>query len=404
MTYLLILLLYIRQLLLINNKLKTDKQMKHFYKLLAMTAIISIIFSGCSKDDPIIDEDELPSQTVTSIEGLYLLNQGNMNTNKASLDYYDYSSGVYRKDIFSEANPDAVMGLGDVGNDLGVYGSKLYAVINNSNKIEILDVATAERKKVIDTHIDNPRYITFANGKAYVTAYGSSVNGFVAEIDTTTLEITKTVEVGRQPEELAVVDGKLYVANSGWVSAPEYETTVSVIDLNSFKVIDKIEVAPNLQRVKADKYGNLYVSSQGDFDEIPSNLFVIDTKKGEIKKSLDIPTSNLTIVGDTAYVISSVFSMDTYKYDLGYHLIDIKKEEVLDDSFLQESVKKDIEMPYSIAVDPITRNIYITDARDFASPGTLYCIDKEGAEKFTRVTGDIPASIAFRYSTKTIEN
>ena len=126
------------------------------------------------------------------------------------------------------------------------------------------------------------------------------------------------------------------------------------------------------------------MSSQGDFDEIPSNLFVIDTKKEEVKKSLDIPTSNLTIVGDTAYVISSVFSMDTYKYDLGYHLIDIKKEEVLDDSFLQESVKKDIEMPYSIAVDPITRNIYITDARDFASPGTLYCIDKEGAEKFTR--------------------
>lgn len=376
--------------------------MKHFYKLLAITAILSIIFSGCSKDDPIIDadEDQLPSQTVTSIAGFYLLNQGNMNTNKASLDYYDYSSGLYRKNIFGEANPDAVMGLGDVGNDLGIYGSKLYAVINNSNKIEILDATTAERKKVIDTNIDNPRYITFANGKAYVTAYGSSMNGFVAEIDTTTLEITKTVEVGRQPEELAVVDGKLYVANSGWASAPKYETTVSVIDLNSFKVIDKIDVAPNLQRVKADKYGNLYVSSQGDFDEIPSNLFVIDTKKGDVKKSLDVPVSNLTIVGDTAYVISSVFSMETYEYDISYQLIDIKKEELLDGSFLPSSVSDEIEMPYEIAVDPASKDIYITDARDFASPGNLYCIDKEGVVKFTKGTGYIPAQIAFVYTEK----
>ena len=76
--------------------------MKHFYNLLALIAILSITFTGCSKDDSIIDseEEQLPPQTVTSIDGFYLLNQGNMNSNNASLDFYDYSSGKFRTNIF----------------------------------------------------------------------------------------------------------------------------------------------------------------------------------------------------------------------------------------------------------------------------------------------------------------
>ena len=383
--------------------------MKHFYNLMAIVAMLSVLFTGCRKDDIIPNEEEqLPSQTVTSVVGFYLLNQGNMNMNKASLDYYDYASGKYRSNVFGEANPEATLGLGDVGNNVGVYGSKLYAVINKSNKLEIMNAATSKRLKTID--IKNARYVTFAGSKAYVSAYGggvdlgeNSVNGFVVEIDTATMAITNKVEVGRQPEELAVVNNKLYVANSGGYSAPNYESTVSVIDLTSFTVTKKIEVAPNLERLRSDKYGDLYVSSRGDYDKIPSKLFVIDTGKGEVKKSFDVPTSNLTIVGDTAYIISTSFSMKTYEWEIDYHQIDIKKEEILKDSFLSKSVIKEIEMPYGIAVDPISKDIYITDVRDFASPGKLYFIDKKGDLKFTKGTGDVPVDIAFVYKTTKIE-
>ena len=84
-------------------------------------------------------------------------------------------------------------------------------------------------------------------------------------------------------------------------------------------------------------------------------------------------------------------------------MVDIKKEELLEDSFLPESVSNEIEMPYGVAVDPFSKNIYITDARDYVSPGTLYCIDKNGALKFTVKTGDIPAHFAFVYKTTIVE-
>ncbi len=372
--------------------------MKHLYNLLALVALLSTLITACSKDDPIIDgDDDLPSQTVTAIDGFYLLNQGNMNTNTASLDFYDFTSGKYQSNVFSNTNPEAVLGLGDVGNDLAIYGSKLYAVINKSSKVEIMDAKTAKRIKVVD--VDNARFITFAEGKAYVSAYGSSLNGFVAEIDTATFEISRTVEVGRQPEQLAVVDGKIYVANAGWASAPDYETSLSVIDLNSFSVINKIEVGTNLLHVKADEYGDLYVSSQGDFGAVTSKLLVVDTKTDMVKKTFDVPVANLTIVDDLAYIVSSTYDWETYSNITGYHQIDVKNEVLLNGSFLPKSISDEISSPSALAVDPASKFIYIADALDYASPGKLYCINKDGDLQFTKVTGNVPASIAFRYTT-----
>ena len=382
--------------------------MKTMYRLWIVLAI-SIALSGCRKDDPVIPEEEilLPPQTVTTVKGLYLLNEGNMNMNKASLDYYDYATGRYRRNVYGQANPEATLGLGDVGNDLGIYGSKLYAVINCSNKVEVMNVATSKRLKVIN--VKNCRYVTFANGKAYVSAYDGDVqlgvnspNGFVAEIDTTTLVITRTVMVGRQPEEMAVVGNKLYIANSGGYSPPYYERIISVIDLNTFTKIKDIDVAPNLHRLKADAYGDLYVSSRGDYFDIPSKLFAIDTQTDAVKKTFDIACANLTIVGDTAYIIGSEFSYTTFDWTINYSMINVKTETLSEGSFLPKAVSDAIKVPYGIAVDPASKNIYITDATDYVSPGKLYCVDKYGNTVFTVTTGDIPAHITFVYKTNSL--
>ena len=75
---------------------------------------------------------------------------------------------------------------------------------------------------------------------------------------------------------------------------------------------------------------------------------------------------------------------------------------MLDGSFLPQAVSDAIKMPYGVAVDPVSTNIYITDAGDYVSPGTLYCIDIDGNTKFTVTTGDIPAHFAFEFKTTII--
>ena len=369
--------------------------------LAAVLAVVTI--TGCRKGETIVPPVVTPVDTATAhpaINGIYLLNEGNMGSNKASLDYYDYTTGIYKKNIYAAANPTAVKELGDVGNDIQVYGSKLYAVINVSNKVEVMDAATAKRIKQID--ILNCRYITFANGKAYISSYAGPVQidpkspiGFVAEVDTATLEITRKVTVGYQPEEMAVVDNKLYVANSGGYRVPDYDHTLSVIDLSSFKEIKKIDVAINLDHVKADNAGNLYVTSRGDYYSVPSALYMIDTKTDQVKKKFGIAASNLCISGDTAYVYGSEYNYNTNEWNINYNMIDVRTATLLNGNFITDGTETAIRMPYGIAVNPATKEIFVTDAKDYVSSGTLYCFDKTGKKKWSVTTGEIPGHLAF---------
>lgn len=83
------------------------------------------------------------------------------------------------------------------------------------------------------------------------------------EIDTISLSVTREAVVGYQPEEMTVVKNKLYIANSGGYRVPNYDKTVSVIDLANFKETAKYDVAINLNKLKTDANGDLYITSRG---------------------------------------------------------------------------------------------------------------------------------------------
>jgi hypothetical protein len=367
--------------------------------------LIAICFIACRKDIKVVPEEVtdtlFPAEPNAAVRGLYLVNEGNMYMNKASLDFVDFSTGSYRRNIYNQANPEVTKGLGDVGNDVGVYGSKLYVVINGSNKVEVLNVKTGKRIQQID--IINCRYITFSRGKAYVSAYLGQIgdpkapNGIVAEIDTSSLKETKRVEVGRQPEEMAVVGNNLYIANSGGYTPGNYERTISVINLDTFKEIKRIPVAVNLHRLKADRYGDLYVTSRGDYLNVPSKLYVIDTKTDLVKKVFDVAASNIVIDDDLAYIYSSSFNIITGQSTVSYDMINIKDEVLLGRKFIADGTDKVIKVPYGLAVHPVSKDVFVTDATDYVTPGVLYCFDSTGKKKWSIETGDIPAQFAFVY-------
>jgi hypothetical protein len=372
-----------------------------YYTYPFFLVITIVLLASCRKDPaPISEEREmLFAATPNSIvKGVYLLNEGNFNLNKASLDFIDYTTGVYRRNIYNQANPEVTKGLGDVGNDMVVYGSKLYVVVNNSNKIEVLNAKTGERIKQID--LLNCRHITIGGNKIYASAYVSNVgdsnapNGIVAEIDTSALLIQRRVTVGRQPEGLAVIGSKLYVANSGGYSPPNYERTISVVDITSFTEVKRIDVAINLNHLKVDKDGDLYVTSLGDYLSIPPKLFVISTQTDQIKKVFDLQARTLYIDDDLAYVISTNPNATP---SFSYNIINTRDETMLSRQFITDVTKNQISNPYGIAVNPVTKDILLTDAKDYVTSGTLYCFDQNGQIKWAVNTGDVPAHFAFIY-------
>lgn len=362
-----------------------------------------VVLTACRHDDEIFipEEVEVSRPEYTEIKGFYLLNEGNMGSNKSTLDYYDYSTGTYTRNIYGNSNPDVPKEMGDVGNDIAIYGSRLYAVINCSNKVEVMDVATARRIGQIE--IPNCRYIKFHGQYAYVTSYAGPVEinpdyeqiGYVAKVDTTTLEVVDRCLVGFQPDGIEIVDNKIYVANSGGYMVPNYENTVSVIDLNTFEEDDRIEVAINLHYVMADKHGGLWISSRGDYYDNTSKLYCYDVRKRRMVAELDVPVSDMCIEGDSIYIVSAGWSHITSSYNVTYAVVDVNLKEKVTDNFITDGTDAKIKMPYGVAVNPITKDIYVTDAKNYVNPGTLYCFDRDGVMKWSVRTGDIPAHFAF---------
>ena len=371
---------------------------KTLHILLLLAALVS-----CRTIDPVIPEEttEVGSGDAGDIAGFFLLNEGNMGSNKCTLDYYDYPSGIYHKNIYAERNPGVVQELGDVGNDLAIYDGKLWAVVNCSNLVEVMDASTA--RHIGQISIPNCRYITFNEGYAYVSSYAGPMEidpnyrlGYVARIDISTLQVKDTCVVGYQPEEMVIAEGKLYVANSGGYRVPDYDNTVSVIDLASFKEIKKIEVAPNLHRMELDAYGHIWVSSRGDYYDIPPMTYIIDTRFDDVIDCMELlACTDMTLCGDSLYVYSNTWSYFTQTSDINYAIVDVKTHQVVTRRFITDGTDAQFQNPYGLAVNPNSGEIFVTDARDYITPGKIYCYTPEGRLKWAANTGDIPSRIVF---------
>lgn len=367
-----------------------------------------LVATSCREDELVVptEYDIIPETPApgTNVRGFYLVNEGNMGSNKCSLDYFDYFTGLYARNFYAERNPTVVKELGDVGNDIGIYGSRLYVVVNCSHKVEVMDARTGVRIGQVD--IPNCRYVRFYRGKAYVSSYVGPVlidpdapKGAVYEVDTASLAVTRKVNVGYQPEEMEIVDDYMYVANSGGYRVPNYDNTVSVIQMIDFKQVQQIPVGINLHRLKQDCYKKLWVSSRGDYQSRPSRLFVMEKKPGYnqmvVADTIPVACSNMAIRGDSLYYYATEWNNYTASNTISYGIIDVRTRRVVSTNFITDGTDRDITIPYGIAIHPETGDIFVTDAKNYVSSGTLYCFDRQGRRKWSVRTGDIPAHIAF---------
>lgn len=377
------------------------------YILLALLAVV--MFTACREDEVVVptEYDIIPDDASPSskIAGMYLVNEGNMGSNKCTLDYLDYVQGYYVRNLYAERNPHVIKELGDVGNDIQIYGSRLYVVVNCSNKVEVLDAQTGVR--IGQVNIPNCRYIRFKRGYAYVSSYvgpvqlnnPNAVRGAVYKIDTLSLKPVAKCTVGYQPDELEIIGDYIYVANSGGYMAPNYDNTVSVIEIEGFKQVEKIPVGINLSRIKADNYGKLWVTSRGDYETVHSNLYVLQKKKNrnemEVTDTLDVPCSNFCISGDSLYYYSTEWNNFSQSNTITYGIINTVTKKVVSNSFITDGTENDITIPYGINIHPETHDIYVTDAKNYVSSGVLHCYSKDGKHKWSVRTGDIPAHMCF---------
>ena len=377
----------------------------------------ALVFCACRKDpvpEPPSKDADLTGEKVDvsafpeSIGKVFLLNEGQMGSNNATLDFIRVSDGNYVTGAFKKMNPDVGAGLGDVGNDLGVHGDELWIVVNNSGIVEV--VSAKDETEIAAIAVPTPRSIAFDDTYAYVTSwagayatgsydenwnyvirYSKNPKGQVYRIDLKTKKVVGNVEVGYQPEGVAYSDGKLYVANSGGISSQlppnySYDNTVSIIDTKTFKVTQTEEVEVNLKNVYSDGRGNIYVTTLGDYWSVHSGLYIIRTKAGNSISKVADYVSVSTISGDTVFCIGTDSEFDWSAAHV------YKAWSVRDGNRSDVSLNVTATALYGLfALDADT--FLVTDAGDYFNPGTVACYDK-GAKRWSVTAGVCPGHFA----------
>ena len=342
--------------------------------------VLPLLAVSCHRPGP---EPEPEPQPDAYANGMYILNEGLFQMNNSTLSYYDFTTGKLTENIFLDVNH---RGLGDVGNDMKRYGSKLYIVVNNSNIVEVVDVKTVQSLKTINLSGKQPRQVAFLDDKAYISCF----DGDVVRIDTASLEVEASVHTGPNPDGICACNGKLYVCNSGGLSYPNYGNTVSVVDPATFTVVKDITVAVNPTRVKgySDRY--VYVVSNGNYGDVPYTFQKIDCQTDEIVKNYNLEVLNFDVHQNLAYVYSYNYSTMTS----WIKVLDLETDEIVKEQFISDGTQ--LKTPYGIKVNPLNGDVYITDAGTFTTNGDVYCFDKDGKKKFSFEAGLNPSAMAFR--------
>lgn len=287
------------------------------------------------------------------------------------------SETVSRFDLNTKETDNTFAVTGMYPNKMAVNEKHLFLTNSGDANVQVIDIHTGETVKKIEMEeFSNPYDILIHGSYLYVTGMLSNK---VYRIDKQSLEIVAEVEVGISPMGLLAAEEILYVANSG-VSYPDYHAgELSVIDLESFAVVDEVELPTNAQRMAFCNNDRLHIVCTGDYDEITGQIVVLERESLEKVDSITfgnypinilIPSNNRAYTGDA-------FNLGVFSYDVT--------------TFEPVHTPENRFAAGGGAFLELDEYIIVADAKDFTSNSTIsfYSLDEEFLFSFDSAIGAV---------------
>ena len=350
-----------------------------------------IVDHGCDMDGFTGTEVAIGEENGAATAGLKLLvlNEGAWPGN-STLDILDIYHKKYYSDIFGQANPDVAQGIGNGGNDIEIAGNHIWLAMNASNQLVGLNPSTY--KMEVQIELDSPRCMVSDDTYLYISSYGSAVYGGnlmagkVFRINLKDYSFT-SVGVGYQPEGMVIIDGKLYVANSGGYNE-EKDNRIDVIDLESFTVEKVLELPVSNLNMMRKVHDEIWVSTYATYDAsfaitAPSSLAVV-AKDGTATVINGVHADKITESDGWIYAIGNNAEM-SFGSDYCLYKINSTTKQATTIHFKGTELEK-IAYPYCILVNPFTSDIIIADA-SFTGDSKLYCFDSGLNYRWSITTG-----------------
>lgn len=344
--------------------------MKKMLVFFALTGIMLV--TSCQEEEEIYNGQGWSDK-------LLVINEGPYQSGTGTITAYDRTTGLVTQDIYQLVNGKP---LGNVVTSFTVQGDYAYIVVNNSNKIEVVNISSFVSAGTIEG-LSFPAYMQgFDNSKGYV----SCMDGTVKVVDLTTHTVTASIAAGAGPDKMLLA-GDLWVLNGGGFAS---DSTVSIIDTSADTVKKTLIPGHVPSGIVKDVNGKVWILCSGNgWNGWPAatdsygRLVCIDPADFSVIKSFDFPSKDIhpdnlvtNALGDILY----------YNHPAG-----IFEFTIHDAALPEEPLVKRNTMLYGMGYDPASNRLLGTDAMDYVQNGWVYFYDpSEGTPLDSFQTGVIP--------------
>lgn len=337
-----------------------------FVKLLFIA--VAFIATSCKKEKPV---DNTPTG-IQAGQGVFIANEGLFGGGNASLMYYKFGDNAASADMFEAKNNYPI---GDVLQSMTRVGGELFLMVNNSNRIETVQLPTVLSTWTI-AGLSNPRNMTAVGNDIFVTGYGSNN---VTRISLTSKLFTGVITLPSWSDAILNHNGELFI------TAPA-TNNLFICDPNTLAIVDSVDVGKGANSLMIDQDGNLWVFAAGEsWNGIGGALKKIDPSTRQVLNNFDLgmtigSAGRLTMNGalDSLYYLNGdVFRMS------------INDSALPSTSFIAAASR----YFYSLYRHPTKPLIFVGDAIDFLQNGEMYIYDANATLQHVIPVGVGPTQI-----------
>lgn len=332
---------------------------------LSLALLLLIVFTNACKP-----EDATPLTDYST--GVLIINEGAFQTGTGTINHYNRQDAA-TDDIFGiENNKEA---LGNIVQSMTIYNGKAYIMVNNANKMVIVDSKTFKNPQTI-TGITYPnQFLPIDATRAYISEWGEGgKKGAIKMYDFATKTISKTILTGALgTSSMLRIGSYVWATNNSGLSYPKHDSTIVIIDVDRDSIINTIKVGDSPNSIVQDVNGDIWVLCTDSLVRLRNGKVDLSFKVPEYSSKLtaDLTKSNLYFIG--GFGDNKVYHKDLLNFGKTPPSVFINSQ--------------DLKTPYALGFDPKTGYLYCGDAKDSKSAGTVYIFD--------------PATKALKGSTKT---
>lgn len=347
-------------------------------KFFSVIAFFAIFLNACS-DDTIDTKEPLGDYE----KGYFVTNEGPFQNGTGTITFVG-DDGKVSQNVYKTVNSED---LGNIVNSMTIADDKAYIVVNNSNKVVVVNRFTMEKEgEISGNSIVNPRFFVAYNGKGYVSNWGDPLNttdDFIAVVSLSTNTVLKTIPVGEGPEKMIINGDKLYVCLQGGFGTNDQ---VVVIGTSDDTVQANLTVGDVPNSIVTDSKGDLWVLCGGNpswtGNETPGFLYKIVSGNNALSSFEFGLSEHPSLLNE---------DMGKLYYSLNGEVFQMNDS---DENLPADALAGLSGFYYSMRVH--NAELYATDAGDYASEGSLKVFTiSSGSLLETITTGIIPGEVVF---------